>query len=102
MLATLTSSITKNARRVVIRHISTTSAVNREPGKIKWFNVTKGYGFIAPESGDRDLFLHASNFAHQDTRDIRFYDDMPCEFDAEESDRGPVAVNVTVPDEDDF
>ena len=29
-------------------------------GKIKWFNAKKGYGFIEPESGDKDVFIHIS------------------------------------------
>ncbi|MTH35399.1 cold-shock protein [Paracoccus limosus] len=38
-------------------------------GTVKWFNATKGYGFIAPENGGKDVFLHISaleraNIAH--------------------------------------
>ena len=37
-------------------------------GTVKWFNTTKGYGFIAPEDGGRDVFVHASAVERSDLR----------------------------------
>ena len=37
-------------------------------GTVKWFNTTKGYGFIAPEEGGRDVFVHASAVERSDLR----------------------------------
>ena len=71
-------------------------------GKVKWFNSKKGYGFITPDAGEKDLFLHATGFENQYTRAIDFTADMPCEFDVETTDRGPVAKNVTGPDGSNF
>ncbi len=37
-------------------------------GTVKWFNTTKGYGFIQPEDGSRDVFVHASAVERSDLR----------------------------------
>ena len=39
-------------------------------GKVKWFNKTKGYGFIEPEEGDKDVFVHISAVKNSGIEDL--------------------------------
>ena len=39
-------------------------------GKVKWFNKTKGYGFIEPEEGDKDVFVHTSSVNNSGMDDL--------------------------------
>jgi len=59
-------------------------------GTVKWFNDEKGFGFISPEDGSKDLFVHQSaiNGVH------RLNEGDKVSFDAEAGDKGPRAVNV--------
>jgi cold shock protein len=61
-------------------------------GTVKWFNDAKGYGFITPEEGEKDLFVHHSNVAGNGFKSLT--EGAKVEFDREESDKGPVATNV--------
>ena len=60
-------------------------------GTVKWFNADKGYGFIAPESGE-DVFVHFS--AIQSTGYRSLDEGQAVEFDITQGQRGPQAANV--------
>ena len=60
-------------------------------GTVKWFNEEKRFGFITPDEGDQDFFVHQSGLAgglHS------LEEGAKVSFDTEESDKGPKAVNV--------
>ncbi|MDN3204408.1 cold-shock protein [Algoriphagus sediminis] len=61
-----------------------------QKGKVKFYNFSKGYGFIAPEDGGEDIFVHQSGL----TEDIRDNDSV--EFETEEGKKGMNAVRVKV------
>ncbi len=61
-------------------------------GTVKWFNGTKGYGFIAPDDGGKDVFVHYS--AIQTTGYANLDEGDRVEFGVEELPKGPQAVNV--------
>lgn len=68
----------------------------KSTGTVKWFNVTKGFGFITPESGGEDLFVHQSAIQCDGFRSLR--EGEPVEFLVEMSDDGRAkAIQVTGP-----
>lgn len=62
-----------------------------EEGTVKWFNDSKGYGFISRAEGE-DVFVHFSSIAGDGFKSLQEEDQVS--FDLEKSDRGPQAVNV--------
>ena len=60
-------------------------------GTVKWFNADKGYGFIAPESGE-DVFVHFSAIQTGGYRSLE--EGQKVEFDVEQGQRGLQAANV--------
>jgi len=62
-------------------------------GTVKWFNDEKGYGFITPDEGDRDLFVHHSGINGSGFKTLQ--ENSKVSYDEEAGDKGPKAVNVT-------
>jgi CspA family cold shock protein len=60
-------------------------------GKVKWFNATKGYGFITPETG-ADVFVHFSAIQGDGFRTLD--DGQQVEFELTQGQKGPAAANV--------
>lgn len=61
-------------------------------GIVKFFNTAKGYGFIKPDDGGRDVFVHVSDLKRSNMRDIVEGDQL--EFDVEQDKKGAKAVNL--------
>ena len=61
-------------------------------GTVKWFNDAKGYGFISPDDGGKDLFVHHSNIAGDGSKTLA--ENAKVEFEAREGAKGPEATNV--------
>ncbi len=62
-------------------------------GTVKWFNDQKGFGFITPESGAKDVFVHQSAIMSTGFRSLSEGDRV--EFSVEQGPKGPAAANVT-------
>jgi CspA family cold shock protein len=63
-------------------------------GTVKWFNDEKGYGFITPDEGGRDLFVHFSGIAGDGFRSLA--EGSKVSYEEENGDKGPKAVSVSL------
>jgi cold shock protein len=67
--------------------------MSRTTGTVKWFNDAKGFGFITPEGGAKDVFVHHSAIQSDGFRSLAEGDRV--EFDVVAGQKGPAAENVT-------
>ncbi|HET7263445.1 MAG TPA: cold-shock protein [bacterium] len=63
-------------------------------GTVKWFNGEKGYGFITPEDGSKDLFVHFSAIQGEGYKTLN--EGQKVEYEATQGQKGPQASNVRV------
>ena len=61
-------------------------------GTVKWFSDQKGYGFITPDEGDKDLFVHQTAIAGNGFRSLS--EGAKVSYDTEQGPKGPAASNV--------
>ena len=61
-------------------------------GKVKWFNDQKGFGFITPDDGSKDLFVHHSAILGEGFKSLA--ENQAVEYTVQQSEKGPRAANV--------
>jgi cold shock protein len=80
MAAALDTKLTEPSRRKPAGG-TTTGDITMAKGTVKWFNETKGFGFIAPEGGKKDVFVHITALERAGLRSLK--DGQPVTFDIE-------------------
>jgi cold shock protein len=80
-------------RNMVLRRIVLQERDMRTTGKVKWFNDAKGFGFITPDGGDKDCFVHYSSISGNGFKTLA--EGEAVEFDLVQGQKGPAAENVS-------
>lgn len=68
--------------------------MSKTTGTVKWFNADKGFGFITPDNGGSDVFVHFRAIASDGYKTLA--EGQKVEFEIEQGQKGPQAANVTV------
>jgi len=63
-------------------------------GKVKWFNDQKGFGFITPDDGGEDVFVHHTEIKAEGFRSLQ--EDQAVEFEITQGQKGLQATNVNI------
>ena len=77
---------------MAIKKIKGNSMSNTMTGSVKWFNESKGFGFIAPADGSKDVFVHFSAIQSDSFKTL--YEGQNVTFNIEDGAKGPSAANV--------
>ncbi|HFL5218061.1 TPA: RNA chaperone/antiterminator CspA [Escherichia coli] len=70
---------------------------NKMTGLVKWFNADKGFGFISPVDGSKDVFVHFSAIQNDNYRTL--FEGQKVTFSIESGAKGPAAANVIITDQ---
>ena len=65
---------------------------NVKQGRVKWFNDSKGYGFLSPDDGGKDLFIHKNEIKMEGFKTLK--EKQEVDYTEGDSDKGPCAINV--------
>ncbi|OCG45025.1 cold-shock protein [Gilliamella sp. Choc5-1] len=68
--------------------------MSKKTGQVKWFNESKGFGFISPADGSKDVFVHFSAISGDGFKTLG--EGQQVEFSIQDSPRGPAAVDVAI------
>ncbi|GAJ69027.1 hypothetical protein MA13_contig00017-0036 [Edwardsiella piscicida] len=68
------------------------SVMSKKTGQVKWFNESKGFGFITPADGSKDVFVHFSAIQSEGFKTLA--EGQQVEFSIQDSQRGPAAADV--------
>jgi CspA family cold shock protein len=69
---------------------------NQKNGTVKWFNSEKGFGFIQPEDGSKDVFVHYRNVNSSGYGRVDLAENQKVSFDVGQGEKGPQAENVNI------
>ena len=63
-------------------------------GTVKWFNKTKGFGFITPDAGDKDIFVHITEVLNSGLKNL--FEDQKVSFEIKEHNGKTTAANISI------